>query len=134
MDSGRLERIYRDYVACLNARDWDALGRFVDGAVEHNGTSLGLAGYRRMLEQDVAAIPDLHYVVGLLVVQPPHVAARLLFDCTPEGRFLGLAVDGRRIRFSENVFYGFAQDRIARVWSVVDKAAIEAQLAASGHG
>ena len=32
MDSGRLERIYRDYIACLNARDWDALGRFVDGA------------------------------------------------------------------------------------------------------
>ena len=56
------------------------------------------------------------------------MAARLLFDCTPVGGFLGLPVNGRRVSFAENVFYGFADGRIEEVWSVIDRAAIEAQL------
>ncbi|MDE3175937.1 MAG: ester cyclase, partial [Pseudomonadota bacterium] len=51
------------------------------------------------------------------------------FDCAPRAVFLGLPVNGRRVLFAENVFYRFNGDRIAEVWSVVDKAAIEAQLA-----
>jgi predicted ester cyclase len=42
--------------------------------------------------------------------------------------FLGLPVSGRRVNFTENVFYEFRDERIAEVWSLVDKAAIEAQL------
>ena len=34
----------------------------------------------------------------------------------------------RRIRFTENVFYEFRDDKIAAVWSIIDKAAIEDQL------
>jgi predicted ester cyclase len=37
-------------------------------------------------------------------------------------------MNGRRVVFAENVFYQFRDERIAEVWSVVDKAAIEAQL------
>jgi predicted ester cyclase len=40
-------------------------------------------------------------------------------------------VNGRRLRFSENVFYAFRDGKIARVWSVIDKAAIESQLGTS---
>ena len=36
--------------------------------------------------------------------------------------------NGRRVAFAENVFYRFHNERIAEVWSVIDKAAIEAQL------
>jgi len=39
-----------------------------------------------------------------------------------------LAVYGRKVVFTENVFYRFRQGKIVAVWSVVDKAAIEAQL------
>jgi predicted ester cyclase len=56
------------------------------------------------------------------------VASRLVFDCTPAGELFGLPVNGRRIRFSENVFYQFSGGLIAQVWSVIDKAAIEVQL------
>jgi predicted ester cyclase len=42
--------------------------------------------------------------------------------------FLGLRVDGRTVTFAENVFHEFADGRITEVWSVLDKAAIEAQL------
>ena len=124
---------YRAYIDCLNRQDWAQLGRFVQEDVEHNGRRFGLAGYRNMLIEDFEDIPDLRFDVGLLICDPPHIAARLDFACRPKGRFLGLAVNGRKVAFSENVFYAFGNNRIATVWSIIDKAAIEAQLAATGE-
>lgn len=132
MTGTELRTIYRDYIACLNRQDWPQLGRFVHDEVQHNGRPLGLAGYRQMLEQDFREIPDLRFEIELLICDPPHVASRLAFDCTPQGRFLGLDVDGRRVSFAENVFYEFSDGRILWVWSVIDKPAIEAQLVPSG--
>jgi len=123
-----LADIYRAYIACLNAQDWEKLGQFVQDGASHNGRRLGLSGYRQMLERDFADIPDLHFSIELLVTDPPHVASRLRFDCTPKGKFLGLDVNGRRVAFAENVFYRFGGGKIEQVWSVIDKTAIEAQL------
>jgi predicted ester cyclase len=128
MNPSDLSALYRDYIACLNRRDWPGLGRFVHDDVQHNGRRLGLAGYRAMLEKDVREIPDLHFTIALLVCAPPHIAARLSFDCTPAGTFLGLAVNGRRVSFAENVFYDYKDGKIWQVWSVIDKPAIESQL------
>nr|WP_254226075.1 ester cyclase [Burkholderia multivorans] len=119
---------YHAYIDCLNRRDWAALDRHVAADVIHNDRALGLAGYRAMLEQDVRDIPDLRFEIEWLVCEPPRVACRLRFDCTPRATFLGLAVDGRRIAFSEHVFYEFVDGKIRQVWSVIDKAAIERQL------
>jgi predicted ester cyclase len=119
---------YRAYIACLNQQDWAHLHRFVADDARHNGRPFGLIGYRAMLERDFEAIPDLQFNIELLVCEPPHVASRLSFDCRPKGLFLGLPVNGKRVAFAENVFYRFHDERIAEVWSVIDKAAIEAQL------
>jgi predicted ester cyclase len=100
---------YRSYIACLNRHDLDDLGRFVHDDVHHNGRALGLSGYKAMIDA-------------------PYVASRLDFDCTPQGAFLGIPVNGQRVQFSENVIYAFRDGKICRVWSVIDKAAIEAQL------
>lgn len=121
---------YRRYIACLNDRALDRLDEFVHGQVEYNGSSIGLAGYRRARERDFLEIPDLRFNIRMLVAEGPVIAVRLIFDCTPAGRFLDLDVNGRRVTFSENVFYEYEAGKIRRVWSVVDKAAIEAQLAA----
>ena len=126
--SQTLAEIYRDYIACLNRQDWDNLGLYVHEEVIHNGRAMGLVGYRRMLEQDFETIPDLRFNIELLVSEPPHIASRLQFDCTPRAMLFGLPVNGRRVRFAENVFYEFKNTVIRKVWSVIDKAAIEAQL------
>ena len=123
-----LSDIYRDYIACLNRQDWPKLETFVDDDVCYNGQGIGLSGYRAMLERDFREIPDLHFDIRLLISDPPHVASRLGFDCTPQGNFLGLPINGKRVSFTENVFYEFRSEKIAQVWSVIDKAAIEAQL------
>ncbi|WP_456618615.1 MULTISPECIES: ester cyclase [unclassified Bradyrhizobium] len=128
MTRSDLADIYRNYIACLNRQDWPTLGQFVHDDVAHNARPFGLAGYRAMLEQDFREIPDLHFKIELLASDPPRIACRLKFDCTPVGKFLGLDVNGRRVSFFENVFYEFRDAKIWQVWSVLDKAAIEAQL------
>jgi predicted ester cyclase len=128
MTEDALSQHYRDYIACLNRQDWLNLHRFVAADARHNGRPFGLAGYRAMLERDFEEIPDLQFNIELLICDPPYVASRLRFDCRPKGLFLGLPVNGRRVNFAENVFYQFRDERVAEVWSVLDKAAIEAQL------
>ncbi|RUU03727.1 ester cyclase [Mesorhizobium sp. USDA-HM6] len=128
MTSEDLADRYKGYIACLNEQDWDNLGRFVGEEVQYNGETIGLLGYRRMLEGDFQAIPDLRFNIELLVSEPPRVAARLHFDCRPKGVLFGLPVNGKRVSFAENVFYEFQDGRISEVWSVIDKAAIQAQL------
>ena len=128
MERSKLASVYTAYIACLNSQDWANLAQFVDGEVTYNGRRVGLPGYREMLQNDYRHIPDLHFTVDLLISDPPFIASRLNFDCTPRGTFLGLTVDGKRISFSENVFYEFREAKILRVWSIIDKNAIENQL------
>ena len=123
-----LRDTYRSYIACLNQQDWLALGRFVDEEVRYNDKPVGLNGYREMLERDYRQIPDLRFNIRFLIAEPEHIAARLDFACTPIGDFMGLPVNGRKVQFSENVFYRFQDGKIVEVWSVIDKAGIEAQL------
>ena len=123
-----LAEVYRAYIACLNRQDWPKLGQFVDDDAIHNGRRIGLSGYVEMLEGDFDQIPDLYFNIRMLVSDPPYIASRLDFDCTPKGAFLGLQVNGKRVSFSENVIYQFRSEKIVQVWSVIDKAAIEAQL------
>ncbi|MDR5740310.1 MULTISPECIES: ester cyclase [unclassified Caballeronia] len=128
MERTDLAGVYRGYIACLNEQNWPMLGTFVHDDLHYNGQSVRLADYRQMLERDFRQIPDLRFNIRLLAADPPFVACRLWFDCTPARDFLGLAIDGRRVSFAENVFYEFREGKIAQVWSVIDKAAIEAQL------
>ena len=128
MTTAELSDIYRRYIACLNEQDWPSLSAFVHEDVRYNGKRIGLSGYREMLEGDFRAIPDLCFDVELLISEPPRIASRLRFDCTPKGVLFGLPVNGRKVQFAENVFYEFLDGRIENVWSIIDKAAIEAQL------
>ncbi|CEG51380.1 ester cyclase [Stutzerimonas chloritidismutans] len=128
MTGDEIADCYRGYIACLNNRRWAELERFVHKEVHYNGQFVGLDGYRQMLDGDVRAIPDLQFNIGLLIVEPPHVAAQLRFDCTPTGELFGLAVNGKRVVFTENVFYEFLEGKIRNVWSVIDKKAVADQL------
>ncbi len=123
-----MENFYRQYIACLNSQDWQNLHRYVADRVRYNGKTIGLAGYRAMLVEDFRATPDLVFTIVRLACDPPIVASGLAFDCTPTGRLFGLPVNGSRVRFDENVFYEIEDGRIEDVWSVIDKAAIAAQI------
>ena len=120
--------VYRDYLACLNERRWDKLGRFVADEVVYNGKRLGLSGYRAMLEADTVAIPDLQFIPEILLADDHIVSCRLFFQCSPQRTFLGFEPPGRRISFPEHVFYRFDNRQIVEVWSVIDKETIREQV------
>ncbi len=124
-----LREKYLAYLDCLNRQAWDELSNFVSDNAHHNGRPFGLTGYRQMLIRDFKDIPDLQFRPTLIVCEPPFVAARLEFTCTPAGDFLGLQIDGQTITFSEHVTYEFEDGKIVRVWSILDKLAIEKQIA-----
>lgn len=128
MTRAELADFYQGYINCLNRQDWEHLGHFVHSDVTYNATTIGLAGYRAMLERDFREIPDLVFRIQLLVADPPTVASRLNFTVSPSGEFFGLPINGRTVTFDENVFYECRDGKIAQVWSVIDKAAIAQQL------
>ncbi|MVA22035.1 ester cyclase [Agrobacterium vitis] len=126
-----LADLYQGYIDCLNAQDWDNLRNYVGTEVAYNSELIGLDAYRQAREREFREIPDLHFEVRILVSDQRTVASRLEFDISPSGEFLGLLVNGKRVKFCENVFYEYEGGKIVRVWSVLDKAAIEAQISRS---
>ena len=74
-------------------------------------------------------IPDLSFNIQLLICRSAlYCEPARLSTARRKGNFSGSLYDGRKISFTENVFYEFREVKIVRVWSVIDKMAIEAQL------
>jgi predicted ester cyclase len=128
MTAEDLSSVYRRYLDCLNERRLDDLHEFVSADVVYNNEPVGLTGYQRMLANDFGDIPDVHFDIGLLVVDDARVACRLEFRCTPRESWLGAGNGRTTIRFAEHVFYEFVGGKIVHVWSLIDRAAAEAQL------
>lgn len=130
MSVSGIEQRYRDYLTVLDERRLDDLAEFVHDDLTYNDAPMTRQQYRDLIAGDVAAIPDLFYAIETLVVSGDQVACRIRFDCTPEREFLGgIVPDGRRISFTEHVFYHFREGRIAHVWSLIDRDEIRRQLA-----
>jgi steroid delta-isomerase-like uncharacterized protein len=128
MDVNELRTHYKNYIKCLNERRFGNLDDYVAEDVTYNGLKHTIDDYRNMLIGDTTSIPDLFFDIVVLVIENNHVAARLGFRCTPQREFLGFRPNGKLISFSENVFYNFTNGKIAEVWSLIDRHAIEQQL------
>jgi predicted ester cyclase len=123
-----LETRYRAYLDVLNERRLDDLVHYVQDEVSYNGETMTRRQYQDLIAADIAAIPDLIFDAHIIVASDDQLACRLVFDCTPQHEFLGFSPNGERLCFAEHVFYHFRDGRIAAVWSLIDRPAIEAQL------
>ncbi len=123
-----LRRHYLAYLDALDERRFDDLVKYVADDLTYNDRPMTRQDYRDLLEGDVAAIPDLRFDVGILVVSDDRVACRIDFDCTPVAPFLGFDPPGHSVQFSEHVFYRYGDGRIVEVHSLIDREAIRDQL------
>lgn len=128
MHSSKTREFYEKYIACLNSRKLENLGLYVNEVLTYNKKSISLKDYQALLEQNIKDIPDLYFQVDLLVADDDTIASRLNFNCTPEGEFMGILVNGRKVTFSEHVFYKLVNNKISEVWSLIDKEAIRDQI------
>jgi predicted ester cyclase len=133
MTTENLATVYRRYLQCLNERRWKDLHEFVREDLTYNSHPISLVDYRAARQAEVKAIPDLRFTADLVVTDADTVAARLFFRCTPQRPFLGFEPTGTQISFAEHVFYEFRDQKIERVWSLIDTSAIAAQTAGQGE-
>ncbi|MGA5298898.1 ester cyclase [Nucisporomicrobium flavum] len=74
----------------------------------------------------------MFYDARIIVAADNRIACRILFECTPQGEFLGFSPNGQRLTFAEHVFYEFRDGRIAAVASLIDRFAVQQQLREAG--
>lgn len=123
------KNFYSSYLDCLNTGRLEALSEFVNSKLLYNQQQITLPDYHNMLLQNKKDIPDLFFDLRLLVTSGDKIAARLSFNCTPVGSFLGIPVNGRKVEFTEHVFYQLKNNKIATIWSLIDTDIIKSQVA-----
>ena len=97
--------------------------------MRRNGERIGLAGYREMLERDVEEIPDLVVRHSAADRRPAPMSRAGSRSIVRQRESSSASMSrGKRVSFAENVFYEFKGEKIETVWSIIDKATIEAQL------
>jgi steroid delta-isomerase-like uncharacterized protein len=103
-----------------------------EGAIEHDPNGLpvpsGPAGVTTVVTMLRTAFPDCHQTIEDLVAEGDRVAARLSFQGTHQGTFLGAAPTGKRISITMMHLYRFAGGKVAEVWANRDDVGVMRQL------
>ena len=128
MNTEEVKAFYCRYIDCLNRHQLDELDQFVNQTLTYNNNVISLYDYQGMLAQNFRDIPDLYFAIDFLLAAENHVASRLLFNCKPVGAFMGIAIFGKNVIFTEHVFYELHNGKISKVWSLIDKDAIREQV------
>ncbi|KAI1375373.1 SnoaL-domain-containing protein [Hypoxylon crocopeplum] len=116
-----LEEAYRAYVDTVNFRrltKTEYAKYFHQPETTLNNKALA----RRIVEDTLAAIPDLHVDIHTMIIdeEKQRLAVWLEFTGTPARDYAGLAANGRAVRFTEHATYQFVNGKIQRIWGVMD--------------
>lgn len=120
-----VRRFYRE---AINERDSGACERLLSPDFVHNGESRGRGGQRQAVDYFLAAFPDLHDEIELILAEGDLVAAHQRWTGTHEGEFLGVEATGRRVEFTSTAVLRIRDGLIAEAWDEMDAAGLLAQL------
>lgn len=119
---------YRDYIAALNARDFDAMDQFIaDEVVLNNqpGTREDVLAVQR---STVDEVPDFHWEVEEFLVDGDRAAVRAINTGTPVKTWHGVAPSGASFRIVEYAIYRIRDGRFVEMTALHDSADAERQL------
>ena len=96
----------------------------------HDGTTPihGIEGFKRYIERDRLAFPDVHFAIEDQVVEGDKVVTRFLCRGTHEGYLLGIAPTGRHMLISGMVLNRFVNDKLVESWMNFDTFGMMRQL------
>jgi steroid delta-isomerase-like uncharacterized protein len=120
-----VRRFYRE---AINQRDSSACERLLTIDFVHNGEPRGRTGQRQAVDYFLAAFPDLHNEIELILAEDDLVAAHQRWTGTHEGEFLGVAASNRRAEFTSTAVLKIRDGLIAQAWDEMDSAAVVQQL------
>jgi steroid delta-isomerase-like uncharacterized protein len=122
------ELVRRFYREAINGRDSGACERLLSTDFVHNGETRGRTGQRQAVDYFLAAFPDLHNEIELILAEDDLVAAHQRWSGTHGGEFLGVEASGRTVEFTSTAVLRIRDGLIAQAWDEMDAAGLLAQL------
>lgn len=122
----------------FNRRNLDAIDDFI--AQDYTlrtappGAPSGRRAVRDAMAAYLAALPNLHVEVDLLLAEDDKVAALLTYAGTHDGELFGLPPTGRQVSVHQLAVYRIHGERIVDEWEVSDQLGLLQQLGAIPSG
>ena len=98
--------------------------------VLHDGTTIihGIEGFKRYIERDRTAFPDVHFAIEDEVAAGDKVVTRFICRGTHEGFLASIAPTGKRMLVSGMILNRFANGRLVESWINFDTFGMMRQL------
>jgi steroid delta-isomerase-like uncharacterized protein len=130
-----LKDAYRRIIDAISRGDADALDELVaPEIVDHNPVpdqAPGREGFRQWLAAVRTAFPDFRGTVEDVIAEGDRVAARVTWEGTHGGDFIGIAPTGRRVSFAAYHHVRFSESGAAEWWGTADLLGALEQLGAT---
>ena len=123
-----LKDFYGRYIAGLNSRDWDTVGKLIAEDVHVNGTAYKRENVIAGLKGIADAVPDFYWTVHDLFTDDNRIAARLQDTGTPIKPFLGHEPTGASLNIMEYGSYRVEDGLFIDMWFLIDATTAGAQL------
>ena len=128
MTDNGLRSWYLRYVAQLNAHEFDGMDEFIAERVLLNGEPGTRDDVIAVQEQDVDAVPDLHWKVEELLFDRDRIAVRAINTGTPVKEWLGVPPSGASFEIVEHAIYKVGNGRFVQMTALHDSAEMRRQL------
>jgi steroid delta-isomerase-like uncharacterized protein len=126
---------YRGIIDALSRGDAAALDKLVaPDIVDHNpipNQTPGIDGFKQWLAAARTSFPDLRGTVNDIVTEGDRLAARVTWEGTHGGQFLGLDATGTSVSFEAFHLVRFVDGRAAEWWGTADLLGVVQQLGAT---
>lgn len=125
--------VERYFEEVWNRGNLDALDEIVDPAYVNHSPGLpdpapGPAGLKPIVAAMRSGLPDLHYTIEDMVVQPDKVAVHVRFTATHTGDLFGIKPTGKRIEVDQMQFEHISNGKIVAHWRRTDDLGMLRQL------
>jgi predicted ester cyclase len=128
MNSANLRAFYGRYIAALNARNFEVMDQFIHDAVTLNGKPATRGDIVAVQRGDIAAVPDLHWVLVNLIIDGDRLGAQLVNTGTPIQEFVGVQPSGQAFEVVEYAVYQVRDSRFLHMAAIHDADGIAQQL------
>jgi len=130
MPNPNLREFYDRYIAALNARDFDAMDKFIHDEVTLNGQPARRDDIVAVQRNEVGSVPDLHWVLTNLIVDGDRLGAQLINTGTPAKKFVGVQPTGASFKVVEYAVYQVIDGRFKHMAAIHDAEEVKRQLGA----
>ena len=134
----QLKDAYRRIIDAISRGDADGLDELIaPDVVDHNpipDQAPGRDGFKQWMVAARTAFPDIRGTVEEVIAEGDRVAARMTWQGTHRGEFMGVGPTGNRVSFSAFHLVRFSQDRAVEWWGTADLLGALQQLGATVSG